>query len=112
MLILEATMARLLPQQRDPSLAQARRLLRDAEPVMSSLSFRNRVWMRFLLERIKIHRHMAENSSGAARGALIEYCRLDLDHLSRLVEDHDLKLWKNLHSIQQQRVERLRSAKG
>lgn len=109
MLILEAQMARLLSpgERRAIGLASARSFLRDAEPIVWSLGSRSRVRSRFLLERIKVHRRLAEMAHKDEAEMYLDFCNRDLMALEKLVVGRKDKLWEGLYNIQKQSVGRV-----
>lgn len=111
LLILESTMARLISGggPKAASLARARSFLQRAEPVVLALGLRTRVRMRFLLERIKVHRRMAVLPETAEPAFALRYAEFDLATLGKLVELNDLPLWKALFEIQKEAVSRVRT---
>jgi len=105
MLILESTMVRLLSaaHSRELGLRSARGLLDRAEPVVLGLGVQTRVRMRFVLERIKVHRRMADNLASSdldgAKGFAV-LAREDINLLEELNRDPGLMLWHKLIQIQ------------
>jgi hypothetical protein len=102
MLILESQMSRLLspPSQAPRGLEDARRFLRNAEPVVWSLGSTSRVRMRFLLERVKVHRRLARDADKRIALMYLEFCDSDLASLTFLVNHHQNRLWRDLTAIQ------------
>jgi len=111
LLILESTMARLISGG-DPkvaSLARARSFLQRAEPVVLALGPGTRVRMRFLLERIKVHRRMAVLPETVEPAFALRCAEVDLATLGELVKRNELPLWKALFEIQKEAVARVRA---
>lgn len=105
MLILEATMVRLLSTDANRALGllSARRILDRAEPVVLGLGDRTRVRMRFALERVKIHRRMAKDlvAAGDVRAhGFFDLARADVELLAELNKEADLLLWHHLIKMQ------------
>lgn len=106
LLILESSMARLIPggESRAAALSSARAFLQRAEPVVLALGIDARVRMRFLLERIKIHRRMSRFWKAEDRRFALTSAEIDLASLGELIARQRLPLWRNLLVIQKEAV--------
>jgi hypothetical protein len=114
MLILESAMARLLSSgSTEDGLLSARSYLQQAEPVVLSLGSPCRVKMRFLLERIKVHRRMAllEGMSPMSVRSYLEFAETDLAALESILGGKSA-LWRDLFTIQEYAVGRARKARS
>ncbi|TWB45839.1 hypothetical protein [Nitrospirillum pindoramense] len=111
MLIIEASISRLLSigNQRREGLESARVFLNHAEPIVAGLGRTARVRMRFVLERIKIHRRLAGIVEDKAESQIfLNFATEDLALLMQLNKGSDLNLWTKLVEIQQESIERTR----
>lgn len=108
-LILDATFLRLLAdpddspkQQRD--LEHALSILTRAEPMADRFDPSSRIWLTFLLERTKVHRRLADMSSGEQRKRYHELAQADVSRLERVANAHRSGLWQEYARNQKTRL--------
>jgi hypothetical protein len=109
MLILEATIARLLSRRSNAfeALNAARNFLTRAEPVVLGLGPQARTRLRLYLERGKVHRHLFQVDPDERRGArYIELAQLDVDLLKSTSHNQQSVLWHRLAGQLQNSIKR------